>query len=551
MHRCYLGLMVVLTSISMSLNTSCSNSGSKKDVSYVSKDRNAQNGIVHETTKQTTINGGSGDATGTIGQGGVSNPGPGGTQAGGNVDVASENMALLTSCVTSAESPEGLLTLLETNCSRCHTAAGPGSAYWVTGSYEATCGQLLGGLGEDGRYNVTDNVGRIFLTLPDQSRIVGKVQSEHNCWTPDCEEDASALTTAITQWSQDTQELRDSIAAGISSSSSPGVSLTGLAVAPSEGVRVNFVKMEAEAQEATKLPNDAAWTVGALDEGGNTLYQMDANACGTPNNGGSYANNSAAASIVFPLTVEQSGNYFLYISAASNAGNADSFWYAIDDVPYADANNPQANDAAHQVEQSGNVAAALLKRASIGNNMNDLLNPLMNLQAGQTVNVTVACREAMTRLDYVMLCQSDDPANCIIPEEETEYYLLLDAKNRETNEDFCSGVPAKVLVRFFAAGDGNYVIRKPTVVDSSSTPENIVPLSAGVTITNLRFGVHDPLAADGKGVDVYDTTRSGFSKTYTVPGGAAIPFAENAIFLDKINGIGLDNIVTQFECEPM
>ncbi|NRA44590.1 MAG: hypothetical protein HRU09_06495 [Oligoflexales bacterium] len=546
MHRCCLGPMVMLMSISISLITSCSNSASKK-TSYVNKDnRTGDKGIVHESTRSTNTTSSDATRSGTIDQGGTN----GGVTTSGNIDAGSENMALLTSCITSAESPEGLISLIETNCARCHTV-GPGSAYFVQDNYEATCGLLLGGLGENGRYNVTDNVGRVFLTLPDQSRIVGKVQSEHNCWSADCEEDAAQLAAAVTQWSQDTQELRDSIAAGVSSNSSPTAALTGLPEAPSEGVRVNFVKMEAEAPEATKLPNDAAWTVGNLDEGGNTLYQMDANVCGTGNNGGSYAGNAGGASITFPLTVEQPGDYFLYISAASDAGNADSFFYAINNEPYEDANNPNVDDPAHQVEQSGNVGVALLKRASIGNNMNDLLTPLTGLAAGETVNVSVACREVNTRLDYVMLCQSDDPANCIIPEEETEYYLFLDAKNRETNEDFCAGVPAKLLVRFFAAGDGNYVVRKPMLVDPASTVDNVIPLSAGVTVTNLRFGVHDPLAAGGVGVDVYDTTRSGFNKDYVVPAGTAAPFAENAIFLDKINGIGLDNLVSQFQCEPM
>ncbi|MFK7825860.1 MAG: hypothetical protein AB8G05_17030 [Oligoflexales bacterium] len=542
MHRCFLGLMVMLMGINMSLITSCSNSSSKKDVNYVTTRSEQQSGIVHETTKDITENRGSGDATAVIEQG-SSNQGNGtGTSSNsGVVDSASENMALLTSCVTSAESAEeGLIPLLEANCARCHTV-GPGSAYWVPDNHQATCGRLLGGLGENDRYNVVENVGRVFLTLPDQSRLVSKLQAEHNCWSGSCEEDAAAMQAAISKWSKDTQDLRTRIAAEAGGVNAPEVALTGLSEAPSEGVRVNFVKLEAEDPNAIKV---GEWAEGNLEDGGKTMYQMDANNCGNQNER-SWERNSALASINFPLTVEQSGDYFLYVSLATDAGNQNSFFYAVDNVPfYNDPDNPAVNDPAHDHEVSGNVEVPILARASIENDQNNLLTPLTGLVAGQTVNVTMTCREIDARLDFVMLCQNEDPANCIIPEEETEYYLDVEAKDRVTGEEFC-GMPAKLRFRFFVAQDGNYVLRKPQLLDPSSTPENAMPLSTGAKITNLRVGVYD-----GTNV-IYDTTRSGFNKEYISPTGSVEPFAENAIIVDAINKVGLDKISLKFECEQM
>ena len=524
-------------SINMSLITSCSNSSSRKDRSYVTKGSEQQSGIVHETTKRTTENRGSGDATGVIGQDGNTQTSGGTTSqpGGGAVDTASENLALLASCVNSAESPEGLLPLLEANCARCHTV-GPGSAYWVAGNAEATCGRLLGGLGENDRYNVVDNVGRVFLTLPDQSRLVSKLQAEHNCWSGECEDDAAQVEAAIVKWANDTKELRSRIAAEVGGVSSPEVSLLGLAEAPSEGVRVNFVKMEAEDPAAVKV---GEWAEGNLEDGGKTMYQMDANNCGN-NNERSWERNSALATINFPLTVEQSGDYYLYVSLATDANNQNSFFYAVDNVPfYNDPNNPAVNDPAHSHEVSGNVEVPILARASIENNENNLLAPLTGLVAGQTVNVTMTCREIDARLDFVMLCQNEDPANCVIPEEATEYYT----PNIDVSE-FC-GMPAALRFRFFAADDGNYVLRKPQLIDPNSTAENTMPLNANMKITDLRVGVYD-----GSNV-IYDTTRSGFNKEYTVTAGSAEPFAENAIIVDAINKIGLDKIAVKLECEQM
>lgn len=458
--------------------SSCSNLASKKDTKSVASAAADQNkiskesrnieGVIGQDREGTTVT-----VSSTTGTSDATQENDG-TKVGGVVigDVEAENTALLNHCINSANSESGLLKLLEANCAACHTT-GPGSLYFVADNPFATCDRMLGGKKEDGRYNVIDNAGRVFLTLPGESRLVGKVMSEHNCWTEDCEANAALLSEEIRKWADDTAELREKIAAVSGGKSSPPVGLLNLAEAPEESVRVNFVKVEAEDPAVIRVGD---WTDGTLNEGGASLYQMDQNACGTGNNGGSYAGNSAAASLTLPLTVEQAGNYFVYLSAASNNGGQDSFYVGINGAPSVD--NGGADDSAHQVEQSGDVAEPILKRLSFGNNMNDLVNPIIGLTQGETVSVTVACREPMTRLDYVMLCQSDDPASCVVPENETEYYT----PNIDVSE-FC-GVPAALRFRFFtSASDGSYVFKKPQIIDPSSTPENAVPLSVALQIS--------------------------------------------------------------------
>lgn len=537
MFSCSSKLLNLTLGVGVSLLMSCSNTGSRKDVNYIPSERS--NGIVHETNKRTTKNGSSAD--GVISQGGTDGTGSSGSQSGTDVavgDVDAENAALLNHCINSAETELGLLPLIQANCSVCHTT-GPGSAYFVTDNPQATCDRLLGGVQEDGRYNVVDNAGRIFLTLPGESRLVSKLLGEHNCWTESCEDDAAQLTAEIAKWAEDTAGLRERIAASSGGLSSPPVGLLDLTEAPEEEGRVNFVKVEAEDPGVTRV---GVWTDGTLNDGGATLYSELANGqgCGTPNNGGSYAGNMAASSLSFQMTVKQPGNYFVYLSSASNMGNADSFYVGINGAPSLDNGNPDA-DAAHQVNMSGDVSESLLARLSFGNNMNDLVNPLMGLAAGETVNVQVACRESNTRLDYVMLCQSDDPASCVVPENETEYYT----PNIDISE-FC-GMPAAMRFRFFtSASDGSYVLKKPQIVDPSSTGNNTVPLSTALQISNLSVGVHDGTNA------IFDSTVRGFSdEVYTTVAGDAAPFAENGIILKPINRIVLDKIAVKLDCSAM
>lgn len=100
-------------------------------------------------------------------------------------DFASLSAAQLNGLTSAA--PPGLLYLLNTHCSGCHsdTAAVPQSPFFASDDQQIA-------------YDAVRS--KIDLITPTNSRVVQRLeQDSHNCWTNDCDSDASLMEAAVTQ----------------------------------------------------------------------------------------------------------------------------------------------------------------------------------------------------------------------------------------------------------------------------------------------------------------------------------------------------------------